>query len=345
MQLFFLSLPPMKKITVLFSLFFLLYLPAAFSQTVKDLQDNAMSFMQQGDFANAILVLNKAGQMEPQNIEVSKQMSMAYFLQKNFAKALETAKPLLERDDADDQCYQIAGNIYKELGQPKDCEKLFRKGIRKFPESGPIYNELGELLYAQQDYTAIKQWEKGIEVDPSFSKNYYNACRYYYLIGEKVWSIIYAEIFVNMEPTGNRTPEIKNILLESYKKMYLPTDATAKPSSPASKFSVAFTETIEKSASIASSGINAETLTMIRTRFILDWDNNYAGSFPFRLFDVQRQFLREGLFDAYNQWLFGTTQNLPAYQNWTNTHDTEYKEFIKFQKNRIFKLPKGQYYH
>ena len=91
-------------------------------------------------------------------------------MQRDNAKALEVIKPLLDRDDADDQCFQIAGNIYKQLEQPKECDKLYRKGIKKFPDSGALYNELGELLWAQKDFTAIKQWEKGIEVDPVFQR-------------------------------------------------------------------------------------------------------------------------------------------------------------------------------
>jgi len=84
---------------------------------------------------------------------------------------------------------------------------------------------------------------------------------------------------------------------------------------------------------------------MIRTRFILDWFNSFSSKFPFRLFEYQLQLLREGMFDAYNQWLFGTVQNLVAYQNWTTAHAVEYDEFSKFQKGRIFKIPPKQYYH
>ena len=50
------------------------------------------------------------------------------------------------------------------------------------------------------------------------------------------------------------------------------------------------------------------------------------------------------MFDAYNQWLFGTSENLAAYDNWTKAHAEEYEAFSKFQKSRIFKMPAGQYY-
>ena len=128
--------------------------------------------MRQGDYANAILVLNRAIKMDPKNIEIAKDLGLNYYFSKDFSKALEVYKPILDRTDADDQCFQVAADIYQAMGDAKEAEKVYKKGLKQFPKSGPLYNEFGELLFAQKDYTAIKQWEKGIEMDPGFSKNY-----------------------------------------------------------------------------------------------------------------------------------------------------------------------------
>ncbi|MEO6358403.1 MAG: tetratricopeptide repeat protein [Ferruginibacter sp.] len=317
-----------------------------FAQTASELQSTAKSFMQQGDYANAVLVLNRAIQMEPKNIEIIKDLSMGYYLQKDNNKALELIKTTLDREDADDQSYQIAGIIYQQMDMPKECEKLYRKGLKRFPVSGPLYNDLADLLYNQKDYTAIKLWEKGIELDPDYSKNYYNACKYYYASGtEKIWSILYGEIFVNMEPLSSNAPEIKSIITESYKKLFTDTDISKDNSDKnRSAFANAFIETMNKQSGVAGAGINPESLTMIRTRFILDWEKNYEVKFPFRLFDLQKQLLQDGLFDAYNQWLFGAAQNLAVFQNWTLAHATEYSDLNRFQKGRVFKISAIQYY-
>ena len=316
----------------------------AFSQTAKELQETAHSFMQQGDYSNAVLILNSATQMAPDDIDISKDLALSYYLQKDFDKALSIIKPLLDREDADDQCYQIACNIYKQQVMLSDCDKLLRRGIKKFPASGAMYNELGELLSAQQDYSAIKYWEKGIEVDPGFSKNYYNAAKHYYLTTDKVWTVLYAEAFINMEPFSNRTIEVKNILLDAYKKLFADTQMKI-PDADKNKFTDAFVKVMNKQTNVTLSGISPEILTMIRSRFVLDWYNEYADNLPFKLFDLHRQLLQEGMFDAYNQWLFGSVQNLAAYQNWTVAHAAENDEFVKFQRGRVFKMPSGQYYH
>lgn len=313
------------------------------AQDVTQLHENARTFMRQGDYSNAILILNRAAQLQPSNIDISKDLGLNYYFAKEYKKALDIYKPLLDREDTDDQCFQVASDIYLALQEPKESEKILKKGLKKFPSSGALYNELGELMWTQKDYDAIKQWEKGIEMQPGFAKNYYNACKYYYFSTDKVWSILYGEIFINIDPLSSHSPEIKNILLESYKKLFAEADLE-KSNKENNSFVEAYLKTMNKQSTLAAYGIDTESLVMIRIRFILDWTENYKSKFPFKLFEMQQQLLQEGLFDAYNHWIFTAAQNLPAYQNWTNTHVEEYNAFNRFQKSRIFKIPTGQYY-
>ncbi len=329
----------MKKIPL--ALLLLVVMFTASAQTAKELHETAKSFMRQGDHANAILVLNRALLQEPQSVVLGKDLALSYYFQRENSKALETINALLDREEADDQAFQIAGMIYKQADVKKDSEKMYRKGLKRFPESGPLYNELGELQFEQKNFEAIKQWEKGIEMDPSYSKNYYNAARYYYMSTDKVWSLIYAEIFINMEPLSAKAPEIKQLLVDGYKKLFSdPAFFNSKDKNP---FVRNYLKSMQAQNALAGGGINAETLSMIRTRFVLDW---FQGNeiLPFRLFAYQQQLLKEGLFEAYNQWLFGSSQNLTAYQAWINTHTEEYNAFLNFQKGRIFKLPAKEYY-
>jgi len=331
----------MKKIVACILLTF--SIAVSYCQDAAQLHETGRTFMIQGDYANAIIVLNKALSLQPSNIDIAKDLSLNYYFSNNTKKAMETMKPLLDREDADDKCYQIAGDILLANDDPKECEKLYKKGIKKFPTSGSLYNELGKLMWAQKSYEAIKIWEKGIEVAPSFSKNYFNASKYYYFSTDKVWSIIYGEIFLNMEPMSTSSPEIKNILLDSYKKLFVDADVE-KNKNVNSPFVQAFLQTVFKQFSVISSGINTESLIMLRTRFVLDWFNDFGTKFPYRLFDWQKQLLQEGVFEAYNQWIFTAANNLPAYQNWTTTHSSEYEEMNRFQRGRIFKVPTGEYY-
>jgi Tfp pilus assembly protein PilF len=336
----------MKQLIV-FSAFYCLFGLQGYSQPEdpKTLHETARNFMRTGDFNNAVIVLNRALQLDKNNLEMQKDLVMSYYYKRDYAKAMEGVKVLVDRDDADEMTFQIAGNVYKALELPKDCEKAYKKGLKKFPRSGPLYSEYGELLWAAKDYAAINQWEKGIEVAPAYSGNYYNAALFYFYTKDKVWSLIYGEIFVNMESLTERGIAMKEMLLKGYKeKLFADADLLKGEEKNKNEFVKAFLQSMNKQSSLAAKGLTPEILTMIRTRFILDWYENYATKFPFRLFDYQQQLIREGMFDAYNQWLFGPVDNLAAYENWTQTHAEEFDAFSYFQRNRIFRMPPGQNY-
>ena len=304
--------------------------------------ETARAFMRSGDFDNAILILNNALKQDAKNIDLKKDLVLAYTYKRDFAKGLEVVKPMLEEDNVDEQTYQVAGNVYRALALYKDGEKMFKKALKRFPNSGPLYNEYGEMLWDNKDYSAIEQWEKGIELAPSYAGNYYNAASYYYFTRDKIWALIYGEIFVNMESLTERSTEVKKMLLDTYKqKLFTDIDVKDKKQSD---FEKAVAEIYNKQSSLTAKGITIESLNMIRTRFILDWYATYAAKFPFKLFDYQQQLIRGGMFEAYDQWLFGPVDNLAAFDQWAKTNSEAYAKFDTFQKGRVFKMPQGQHY-
>jgi Tfp pilus assembly protein PilF len=312
-------------------------------QDVKTPDETAKTYIRQGDYENAILVLNRALQQDQQNLEMLKDLAFAYYLQRNYENALRTAKPLVNREDADVQSYQILGMVYKAIEEKKECVKMYKQGIRKFPKSGVLYNEYGEVLGTDNGNEAIKLWEKGIELDPNYSSNYYNASLYYYVKNERVWCLIYGEIFVNLESYSSRTEHIKDLLADGYKKFFA--DASLlKGQNIKNDFESAFVTEMNAHSPVVAQGITPESLTALRSGFILGWFEKSAQAFPFKLFDYMQQLTKQDMFAAYNEWLFGASQNEAAFQSWVKLHTDEYNKFINFQKGRILKLPAGQYY-
>jgi hypothetical protein len=76
----------------------------------------------------------------------------------------------------------------------------------------------------------------------------------------------------------------------------------------------------------------------------LDWFNDSAGKYPFKLFEHLQHLMREGMFEAYNQWLFGQVTDASAYQNWTRTNEEQYLLFSNYQRNKLFRMPPSQHY-
>ncbi|MEJ7676816.1 MAG: tetratricopeptide repeat protein [Segetibacter sp.] len=122
----------MKKYLFLIFVFTSSFCFAQSDLNTDTLHETANTFLKQGDYENAVLVLNKALQMQPDDLQISKDLLFAYYLKRDFAKAMEIGKPLIERADADVQSFQLLGLTYKAIAQDDEAEKLYKIGLKNF---------------------------------------------------------------------------------------------------------------------------------------------------------------------------------------------------------------------
>ena len=311
---------------------------------IDTLRMRAQKFIIQGDYDNALLVLNHAAEMDAGNIDVLKDEAYVYYLERNYAKAIEIGKNITSHSGADAQSFQVLGMAYKATADYASCEKMYKKAVKEFSNSGALYADYGDLMVQQNKLSeAIKFWEKGIQVDPNNSSNYYYAARYYSQKNKPLWAVLYSETFVNIESLTQRTVEIKDILLSNYFKL-LNTDVLNALSASNNGFEKAIASVYSNYASMFNDNLSPEQLTAIRTRFILDWYKNNTPPYNYRLFEHQQMLLQQGMFDAYNQWLFGPSASTSAYQLWMNNHATEMKEWQTYLRSVVYKIPAGQYF-
>lgn len=336
----------MKKIVIVCYLFFSVQL--CFSQqSVDAIRKHAMQLAQQQDFTGAVQVLDDALKQYPDNLDLLKDEAYIAYLGRDFQRSMQIGKGIVAREDADVQSYQILGLAYKAIADYKEADKLYKEGLKKFPKSGVLYGEYGDMLTQYDNkHEAIVQWEKGIAADPNYSSNYYFAAKYYSDANNILWSNIYGEIFINIESLTRRSIEIKTLLLNNYKLVLTGKTNFSVLKTSGSDFEKAVTTAlIAAGETLNTTDITPDMITALRVRFILNWNSNAANSFPYHLFDFQTQLLREGFFDAYNEWLFGTIINKDRFDNWVYTHDEEMQGFTQFQHNVLFKMPPEQYYH
>ena len=314
-------------------------------QTVESIRKQAMASAQQQDFTNAVQTLEQGLQQYPNNLDLLKDEAYIAYLGRDYQHSMQVGKTIVERDDADVQSFQILGLAYKAIADYKEADKLYKAALKKFPESGVLYGEYGDMLtqYGNK-HGAIVQWEKGIEAEPNYSSNYYYAAKYYADENNIFWSSIYGEIFINIESLTKRTEEIKALLLNNYKNLVTNKSNLETLKSSGTDFEKAVASSMLYAMETETGDVSPEMITAFRTRFLLNWSNTNANNYPYRLFDFHLQLLRDGLFDAYNQWLFGTTINKSKYDNWVYTHDEEMQNFTQFQHNVLFKMPAEQYY-
>lgn len=323
---------------------------ASQANTIPPLYATAQRFMSAGDYANAIIVLQQIIQQYPDNQLYQQDLATAYLMRKDYARAEAVINGLLKSKSTTARTYQIAAEIAEGQHEDKKAIRLLNEGIRQFPQQGALYTQLGLLYFNEEKYRpALLSWIKGIQMAPNDPNNYYHAARTYYYTDDKVWTLLYGEIFINLESFSLRTAEIKGILFDTYKRLFASGELSSVPlpvpgSRPAN-FREAFLQTLAKQVSVIDEGVTPETLTMLRIRFILDWEKLFAADFPFALFDYQADMIRSGVFEAYDQWLFGPAASTAAFREWMNLHAQQLQRFLAYHQQHPLQLPGGQFYN
>jgi tetratricopeptide (TPR) repeat protein len=356
------------KMSRLAGLFILLtVVQFSYAQSNKDKAMNnvkqALLFENKGKMDEAIKLLEEARNLDPETINVSYELAIAYYTRNDYEKAKTLLESLLTRKDVFGTIYQVLGNCYDKLGKPDKAIEIYENGLKKFPNTAELYLELGTMHLAKKEYDkALGQYEKGIEVNPGFASNYYWAAKIFCNSDEAVWGMLYGEIFLNLERTSKRTDEISKLLYDTYKKQI----RFAHDSS----FSVHFTKNalerlfdtthrdntkipFAKSvyeptlmlALINEKTVDVNSLCRARKYFVESYfrTTNYL-KYPNVVFDFQYRVLKAGHIDAYNHWVLYKGDEGEC-NKWITANSQKWDNFIKwFSSNLLLLDSKYKFY-
>lgn len=308
------------------------------SPEVEALYKSAQASLSSGAFRQAIASYQQAIALAPGQAILYRDLSNAYLLSGNYTRAESTITQLIEKGEADAQSYAIASAVQTALKEDKKARRLLEKGLEKYPASGFLQHERGKYYEELGDMeNALKAWLTGIASDPGYHINYYDAARAYMKSSKPVWAIIYGEIFVNLERYTPRSNETRKLLLAAYRRFYATPDATDIPrfgkaasTAQPKNFEDALSQTLLRLAPVLADGISTENLTMLRTRFVMDWMATHGAKYPFTLFRHWDDLLRAGHFDGANQWLFGRAENGAQYEAWIKFHPEAVKGYEQY---------------
>jgi tetratricopeptide (TPR) repeat protein len=298
------------------------------SPEVERLYEQARTALGSGNARQAIPLLKQVAELAPEVPAARRDLAQAYTFLGQHDQAIAALEPLFDDGTADESAYRLAASAYQAQREGKKAKAVLRRGLQRHPGSGLLYKELGTAYENEADIeTALTTWLEGIEKAPAYHVNYYEAAHAYVYSRKLVWCLLYAEMFMNMERQTARSNEARKMLLAAYRRFFFPTatdeaaqEAAAKSTREPSSFEEAVVATLRRNLPVVADGITTENLTMLRTRFILDWNRQWAAKYPFALFQHHDAMLRAGHFDAYNQFLFGKVENAQAYNAWAGFH-------------------------
>ncbi len=322
--------------------------------------NHGLQLMKKSNFKGAIESFADAVDLDSSRNTYQYQLGLANFYAKNFGTTIEVMKNLLRKDAYVDRYYQILGQCYVELREPNKAYKVYLDGLKLLPGSGALNCELGRIEYDHNNFNlAVGYWETGILKDPNYPSNYYYAAKAYARTSERVWTVIYGEIFINLEISSQRTYEMSKLIFDVYKRsIYIKTEKnkylffTEIPNRFSSKmmkdtllvrknFEQAFNVTGRRSLSAFKKDFNLPELIQFRYKFVSKWyDKNFPVDFPNALFEYQRQVISVNYFDCYNYWILNRG-DIMEYNLWYERNSKRYEEFLKWLTDHPLEITKA----
>jgi tetratricopeptide (TPR) repeat protein len=359
-----------KPIKICSLLLLLFTVSIAFGQTdkekAKEMKNEAIKLMDNGQVDESLKILKEAKKLDPENLDYDYEMAFAYTLKRDYKEAIKILEKNLDHKGVTDQVYQMIGNNYDYLGKSGKALDAYDAGLKRFPNSGKLYLEKGNVYLIKKEYgKALPFYEKGIQVDPTFPSNYYRLALLFCSSKEPLWGLMYGELFLNLEHGTKRFFEVGKLLFDTYK-------AGIKINGDSMKFDfcnivMQVEDIINKNqaeikfpfcmpfsqafgvALVNAKTIDINTLNTIRTTFVDVWykmKNNEK--YPNVLYEYQEKVRAAGHLEAYNHYILAGADT-DAFKEWASANQEKFTGFMEwFKDNQLsldtdHKFYRGQY--
>lgn len=326
------------------------------AETAGERIDRAIEMMDEGDLDGSIALLRSVLRGDRRNYRANYELGLAYYLKEEFDEAAKIFGRIENRPDADDRLYQMLGNSLHRAGDAEAAAAAYERGRKKYPLSGRLAMEIGIAAYDEERYgDALKQYEKGLRLDPSFASNWYRAADLLLQSNEPVWGLIYGEIYMNLVYSGDRFDEMSRRLGEAYNEhirlendtaillafsadnnLYVEDGLVMLPFGT-SAFEPAL------ALAVAQTGrppFDLEQLCEIRSRFIdiyFDPEYDFSTVFPNLLFSRLRDIRDAGHLEAYDHWILGAFDD-DAFYSWCEANTDKWDAFAEWMGRHPLRL-------
>lgn len=289
----------------------------------------------------------------PDNYTVRYERMYALYMLGRYSEVAESSKKLLKSPDATPLTFQLCGNAFDNLGQADKARKIYRDGLKKFPEAAMLNLELGVIdLKENKLHDALSQFEDGILADPAFASNYYRAAQLYFDSDNTAWGLVYGETEILLAPNNEqRCEEMASQIRDTWKnaisfkgtndsltvKVSLVKTHNISIDSKGKQAYIDFPGTLEMCAAIALStdsllrpftGTIAQ-LSALRKGIVEAYfnmtDNLYGNAMY--LLPFQKKVIDAGHWEAYNYFLFSPAAP-EEFNQWYEANPKRLEAFI-----------------
>lgn len=172
-----------------------------------------------------LLLLRKA---HHDDYAINYELGYALMMKRDYEGAARTFRTLQSRKEADDLTYVMEGNALDYMGKRGDALRTYGKGLDRFPNSGRLMMEVGNIKLSDEQYEAALEWYvRGMEAEPRFPSNYFRAATLLLNSSDTEGGLAAGEAFMMLSPSGDRARTMSKMLSDAYGTL-LATDTAAR---------------------------------------------------------------------------------------------------------------------
>ena len=285
--------------------------------------DEAIGLMDSGKPKDAIKIFDDLCKKYKDNYILEYERLYAYYLAGDFKRIVKDGPKLYKHPESEPQLYQLVGNAQDVLGDPEAALKTYDEGLKRFPNSGYLYLEKGNIHMMHQRYNeAVECYLHGVEVQPDFASNYYRLALLYAQSTEPLWAIVYGEVVCNLQPGTERAGEMgkliydlfqENIKIEGENKahvtltknnnIYIDSDTTDVQVPFPLMYEMGTLKSPVLIDFMKTKKLTVEMIADLRKDALAHIDSVAPGYYNLSLLDYHRKLIKNGHWMAYNMWL------------------------------------------
>jgi tetratricopeptide (TPR) repeat protein len=316
----------------------------------------ALDHFNDKQYDSAVTEFRKAYALDTTRIEVRYEMALAFAAKRTFDSAESILREILPHPKAIDKYYQLLSNLRAEQDDTSGARMVIDDGIKRFPQSGRLHMERGMLyIQARRLDEAADEFEEGIQVDPGYHMNYYWAARSYSQGSERIWTLLYGEVLMNVDPNPSRLSIISDLIYRMHMRTYedfrtsnamnysLARKGSADASAPVE---VSFEDRFDELMTIGAAKLRffqdfeipLLSIDTMQTVFIKEWyKRGYDALYPNAAIERHKTLLDAGLHSSYVVYLMQFAKPLEA-KAYFDANKKNYQRLLAWMKEHPFEM-------
>jgi hypothetical protein len=213
-------------------------------------------------------------------------------------------------------------------------------------QDSSYYKAIEKAASAPIQPKEFKQMEQDALKDYSRPESYERLATAFGSSTEKVWAIVYGEVFCNLSPDADHRNAIGSLVYQAYEKslsnnggkLSVNLTENAQAAQGQAPFESQFELAFLFAATPLGDGLmplSVQKLAQIRKNQLSLWSQKKMPSNE--LMRWQQSIITAGNFEAYNYWLFQTAR-VDEFNQWTKEHQAQYQAWLDWLAKNKFTI-------